>query len=575
MSMTGTTDSIAVVAHFDPENRFDATFETLLDCLLQVCDHVLVVSTCSPTLPAKRFDNRVECIFRPNAGYDFYSYKVGIQHITSKSWNGSLFLVNSSFLITDRNKFIATLKEIKAPNNDLDMTSVTQSLQMGYHLQSYLLHLSPDARNSAWFADWVCSIQPRNSKQEIIALDEIGLSIKAKQADAKIGAWFNGSRIERRHGALRWAKHLIQQKSTLQLLRPRTLLQFNPVHFLAKAVSTQCGLVKTELVRNNPCKQDLTWLNDPQLVPEAKDIHAFTERSRRFYVRATSGLTVFASAKEGALPSCRLILSGPCARPGVKIAVALHLFYPELIDEIREYLRNIIEPFDLFVTTPHEGAVHLVLDRFADTAATICVALSENRGRDIGPFLTLQKRKLFDPYDAVLKIHGKRSKYSDSGDLWRKRLFKELIGNQATAEAAIRLIRTPSCGMVGPHDDYLTNPQYWGANRETVSHILNSLHPENKSEIPLGFFAGSMFWFKPKAIYQCAELIETTGLSFEPENGKQDGTLAHAVERVFCNMSTYNNLEATTIKLNGTPISSVDSSSHSTPVIHHKSISDK
>ena len=572
MNTVATPGSVAVVAHFDPEDRFDATFETLLTCLLKVCDQILVVSTCAPTPLDKRFEDRVKCIFRPNVGYDFYSYKVGVQHLAGASHAGSLFLVNSSFLITDREKFVTTLKGIQNTNANLDLVSITHSIQMGHHLQSYLLHVSSAAKGSVWFSEWISKIQPRNSKQEIILLDEVGLSIKAHKSGAKVGAWFVCTRMERWRGAFRWAKYLIQQKQALHLLNPRTLMRFNPVHFLGQALATQCGLVKTELVRNNPCGQDLSWLNDSKQVPEANHIQSFAKQSRPFYSRAASGLTVLKPAQIDALPSGRLITSGKIARPGVKVAVVLHLFYPELIAEIRNYLRNIIEPFDLFVTTPHEGAVHLIFDGFADTAVTICVALSENRGRDIGPFLALQKRHLFDPYEAVLKIHGKRSMYSDAGDLWRQRLFKELIGCQSTAASAIRLIRQPSCGIVGPHSDYLTNPQYWGANRGTVARLLSPVLPAGNSEILLGFFAGSMFWFKPQAIRQCATLVELAGLAFEPENGKQDGTIAHAVERAICNLARINKYSLTSNRLNGIDIQTIQTHQHNTPVIKHKQI---
>ncbi len=561
---------VAAVAHFDPDNTFDESFEVLLDCLLQVCNQVLVVSTSAPAVLPNRFSGRVECIFRPNIGYDFYSYKVGVLRLASSSPSSSLFLVNSSFLITDRARFISCLQRMVANGERLDVVSVTQSEQIRPHLQSYLLYINRTAMHSAWFADWVDGIQPQNNKMELILRGEIDLSLKANNAGARIGAVFTYSRTERWHGALRWVKFMVDERKTAPLLNPRAWFRFNPVHFLASTIASRCGLVKAELVRSNPCRQDLAWLDDPVVFPEYRQIRAFADRSKRHYQGDASGLTVLARGHMEPLPNCRLVLSAPLARNGVRTAVVLHLFYPELIREVRTYLRNIVEPFDLFVTTPHEGAVHLILDGFADTAASICVALAENRGRDIGPFLALLKTDILQPYEAVLKIHGKRSLYSDAGDQWRRRLFAELVGCARNTRDAIRLLRDPTIGIVGPHKDYLTNPQYWGANRETVSRLLKPILPEGVSTIQLGFFAGSMFWFKPHAIRQCADLVESAALEFGLENGKQDGTLAHAVERIFGNVAQLNGFHATSLKLNGASISVIDASDHFTPVIRHK-----
>jgi len=569
MNVAPTRGPVAVVAHFDPQDRFDATFETLLDGLLQVCEQILVVSTSAPAALHPRFDGRVQCRFRPNVGYDFYSYKVGLQHFAADDRVDSLFLVNSSFLVTHRERFVAALQRMQEATHQLDLVSITQSRQMGHHLQSYLLHVSAKAWRSQWFSEWVCAIEPRNSKHDIIVRDEIGLSHNALANGACIGAVFVIGKKDHWLGSYRWAKYLLRQNRSWRVLRPSTLAQYNPVHFLGQSLSQQCGLVKTELVRNNPCQQDLAWLNHPQQVPEAAHIQAFAQRASAFYARTGVGLTELAAAKEGTFPGCRLLASGPLGRPGVKVAVVLHLYYPDLLGEIRSYLRHIGEPFDLFVTTPHEGAVADILDRLADTAATVCVALTQNKGRDIGPFLALQRRQLLDAYEAVLKIHGKRSAYSQAGDLWRQRLFNELLGNPLTVATALRLLRQPACGLVGPHRDYLTHTQYWGANRDTVVRLLSPLVPAGKGEPALGFFAGSMFWFKPQAIGQCAELVERAGLVFELENGKQDGTLAHAVERIFCTLAGINGLRATTIELEGASVSQLDASTHSTPVIRH------
>lgn len=163
---------------------------------------------------------------------------------------------------------------------------------------------------------------------------------------------------------------------------------------------------------------------------------------------------------------------GVSKKKGVSIAVVVHLYYYDLLKEIRQYLGAIVEPFDLYVTTPFEGDVHKIIDDCAYLAASVTVHISENRGRDIGPFLALYLNGALDGYDAVLKLHSKKSKYSQLGEEWRKSIYDALMKDSFTVRKILQLIRHDHVGLVGPHPYYLSNDNFWGANRATVNNLL-------------------------------------------------------------------------------------------------------
>ena len=217
---------------------------------------------------------------------------------------------------------------------------------------------------------------------------------------------------------------------------------------------------------------------------------------------------------------------------GVRLAVVVHLYYADLTGQISSYLRNILDPFDVYVTERAiRRCIPAIFDAFTGVAQSVTVALCENRGRDIGPFLSLYRSGAFDQYAAVLKVHSKKSRYSEQGSFWRDQLFSSLVGNSFAVKNILKLLRRGDVGIIVPHGYYLTHDEFWGANRSKVDHLLRSALRE-QGEPELGFFAGSMFWFKPVALRPLKSIPEDD-LKFEPELGIQDGTLAHALERIF------------------------------------------
>jgi lipopolysaccharide biosynthesis protein len=163
----------------------------------------------------------------------------------------------------------------------------------------------------------------------------------------------------------------------------------------------------------------------------------------------------------------------------------------------------------------------------------------ENRGRDIGPFLTLLERGRFDGYRYICKIHGKKSidggRKMYTGEMWRRRLLFDLIGAPGAANAAIDMFeRDPLVGMIGPKVFRLPKAGYpedlsWSANRPMTLKIAQRMGiPADKFQ--LDFFGGTMFWVRPEALKPLRDLHLAADMPYE--SGLIDGDLPHALERV-------------------------------------------
>ena len=221
----------------------------------------------------------------------------------------------------------------------------------------------------------------------------------------------------------------------------------------------------------------------------------------------------------------------------VPVAVVVHVYYEDTWPDIAGALRGLTIPFDLIVTTV-AGRERLI--------ETICqaypraeIAVVENRGRDVGPFIALLERGRLDRYRYVCKIHGKKSsdggRKSYMGAMWRRRLLFDLLGAPGAADAAIAMFeRDPSIGMIGPRVFRLPKEGYsqdlsWSANRAMTLEIAERIGvPADKFQ--LDFFGGTMFWVRPEALRPLRDLGLAADMPYE--SGRIDGDLPHAIERV-------------------------------------------
>ena len=227
-----------------------------------------------------------------------------------------------------------------------------------------------------------------------------------------------------------------------------------------------------------------------------------------------------------------LLGCAPPLLPPARVAVCLHLFYPELWPLLQAQLRLIPEPWDLWLTVPSFAATTAWHDIVRDQPRVRFMPLP-NRGRDVAPWLRLLRSGVLDGYDAVCKLHGKRSPHMRGGDAWRDELLQALLGSGGNIAQILALFRARSeLAMLGPAASQrrLVDAAGWAKNRVTVELLRKRL-----GLAPLGadasFFAGTMFWFRPVA-FDHLRRSRLAPEEFPLEMGQTEGTLAHALERL-------------------------------------------
>jgi lipopolysaccharide biosynthesis protein len=214
--------------------------------------------------------------------------------------------------------------------------------------------------------------------------------------------------------------------------------------------------------------------------------------------------------------------------PPVRTALVVHAYYPELWPEIVKVWQDLPAGSPLLVTTP-PGKASQIRALGAENPL-IEIYECENRGRDVAPFLRLLSAGRLDRFDAVLKIHTKKSPHLRQGSLRRRVFYTALAGHPGNVRRILRQFSDPRVGLVGLAPFFRTSDVYWMDNKALIENLCQRMGP--KAPVRLGFFEGSMFWVRPQALAPLRAL-DLQPDDFDAEAGQFDGTLHHAVERIF------------------------------------------
>jgi lipopolysaccharide biosynthesis protein len=221
--------------------------------------------------------------------------------------------------------------------------------------------------------------------------------------------------------------------------------------------------------------------------------------------------------------------------PGARLAVVLHLYYPDLWPAISQRLKHIVTPFDLFVSVQQEHN-ETSLPQINEFHKTTSVVPVPNRGRDVLPFLFITRMlEEHGQYEYILKLHSKKSPHRVDGSEWLSSLLDELIPGDISH--IIDVLQKPGTGAVGPASHVVSLSRNMGANRERIHAILQSITSEEVSDKIVGcpsrypFFGGTMFWCRMDYLLPLLK-SSLTPADFDSESGQIDGTTAHAIERV-------------------------------------------
>jgi len=265
-------------------------------------------------------------------------------------------------------------------------------------------------------------------------------------------------------------------------------------------------------------------LDDPKIRPLLHYIRFGRKEGRLF-----KSLSAGPSADDVSIVDLRSLATLAPETPN-RFAVYAHVYYHDIWPEFAAKLSEVDIPFDLFVTMASFGdKTDELRAQILEQFPTARVIFMPNHGRDIYPFVHLVRSGLLSGYEAVCKIHTKKSPHRKDGDIWRDSLVSGLLRGTETSTYLDWFLADPMASLWVADGQHYNDPVWWGSNFKAADCLLRRVEMLADKD-RLSFAAGSMYWLKPELIAMVRGL-SLSAADFEQEYGQVDGTVAHAFER--------------------------------------------
>jgi len=251
-----------VYSHFDVDGDVQAYVIEALKRIKASGLKIVVMST-SPSMSDAGLRAMSEyattVILRDNIGYDFGSYKLGIEYLKEiKAKPHQLLITNDSVYGP-----FHSLKPILKKAKNFDIYGLTDSIDFNYHLQSYFLVYGEKVLQSRAFTEFwnkvqLFDTQDKSLKQKIILDYEVGGSQFFLKRNFTLGVAYGFKALAQ----TAWSS-FIQQIDIAQKEPGFKIKYFNPgnntTHFYWKyLIENKFPYIKRELITLNPVNQGIS-----------------------------------------------------------------------------------------------------------------------------------------------------------------------------------------------------------------------------------------------------------------------------------------------------------------------------
>lgn len=229
----------------------------------------------------------------------------------------------------------------------------------------------------------------------------------------------------------------------------------------------------------------------------------------------------------------------------MKTALVMHIYYEDMIEQLLSYSENMPDDSDIFITVVSSktyDAVKEQLKSHSSVAERTEIRIIENRGRDVSSVLVGVKDVIMN-YDLACFIHDKKTPqlpFASIGEGFAKICYGNIIYSKDYVQNVINLFaHNERLGLASPpypaHADFFGGLGFeWGTSYDVTLDLYKKLNlsvPINYEKKVIAPY-GTCFWFRPSA-FEILYSKDWDYDDFPKEPNKTDGTILHAVERIY------------------------------------------
>jgi lipopolysaccharide biosynthesis protein len=223
-----------------------------------------------------------------------------------------------------------------------------------------------------------------------------------------------------------------------------------------------------------------------------------------------------------------------------KVAVVMALYYKSDMKKYLTYLSCIPKHIQVFIISSNQ----LILTEVAKLKTkykNLNVLEKDNRGRDLSALLVAFRPYIKD-FGYLCFLHDKKSKHislNEDLNFWIENLWGNMLYSDAYIRKVISMLRDEEYGLLLPpkpigihNDSFYADP--WDNDYENVVQLAHMLHiemPVRREDVDL-VSLGSVFWCRTNVL-QKVFTYNWEYTDFPEEPMSDDGTISHALERIF------------------------------------------